>query len=494
MASTGTKLCPTSPFSDLGTNLGTATFSRPRSALRPHHFLFVATDLAVIWAGALFALSLRFSFHILRDPLERQLTLTSHLTFLLLYSGLIVLFANTQRLYSEYQHAHARLEVYAVVRSVAMASVFLIGCIYVSDLKFISRGVIAAAMPSAMCGMTGWRCFRRRRLKDAVADGLSCHNVLIVGANKTGRAVKRRLDECPHLGFVVRGLLAGDPHSGSEASVLGRLEDLSAVCRTHFIDEIILCSPSRGIVDRVVPEARSLGCGVRLIPDMYEDADWETTLHYLGDLASLTIHDRKVPLLQYKLKRFLDVVLSALALLALAPVLAALAIIVKLDSPGPVFYFSERVGRKGRLFRCYKFRTMVGNAEQLQQELRHLNERDGVLFKISKDPRITRPGRIMRKYSLDELPQFWNVLIGNMSIVGPRPPIASEVARYQLEHLRRLDAAPGITGLWQVEARRNPSFDAYIALDLQYVERWSLALDLRILFKTIRVVCAGTGQ
>jgi len=165
-----------------------------------------------------------------------------------------------------------------------------------------------------------------------------------------------------------------------------------------------------------------------------------------------------------------------------------------MDSSGPVLYKSKRIGRKGREFRYYKFRTMLSNAEALKASLQHLNERDGVLFKIANDPRITRIGRTLRKYSLDELPQFWNVLKGDMSLVGPRPPLADEVRQYELEHLRRLDVLPGITGLWQTEARSNPSFGSYIALDIQYVETWNLLLDLKILLRTVAVVFAGSGQ
>ncbi len=183
-----------------------------------------------------------------------------------------------------------------------------------------------------------------------------------------------------------------------------------------------------------------------------------------------------------------------LAFVVLSPVLLLLAILVKLDSQGPVLYASKRVGRKGRIFSCYKFRTMVANAEELRKKLEHLNERDGVLFKISNDPRITRTGAWMRKHSLDELAQLWNVLKGDMSLVGPRPPLASEVKQYQLDYLKRLEVAPGITGLWQVEARNNPSFEQYISLDLSYVDNWSLGLDLHILFRTIAVVAAGTGS
>jgi lipopolysaccharide/colanic/teichoic acid biosynthesis glycosyltransferase len=175
-------------------------------------------------------------------------------------------------------------------------------------------------------------------------------------------------------------------------------------------------------------------------------------------------------------------------------VIAVISVAVMMDSPGPIFYCSDRIGKKGRVFSCIKFRTMVADAERRRAEVLHMNERDGVLFKASNDPRVTRVGRILRKYSLDELPQFVNVLRGDMSMVGPRPPIASEVQRYDLSHLRRLDVLPGMTGLWQVQARQDPSFDSYISLDTAYIQNWSLWLDLKILIRTLSVVCAGTGS
>jgi lipopolysaccharide/colanic/teichoic acid biosynthesis glycosyltransferase len=190
----------------------------------------------------------------------------------------------------------------------------------------------------------------------------------------------------------------------------------------------------------------------------------------------------------------LDITLSSLALLMTSPLMLALAIAVKLDSEGSIFYQAHRIGRKGRTFACYKFRTMVSDADKLKADLEHMNERDSVLFKISNDPRITRMGRVLRKYSLDELPQFYNVLRGDMSLVGPRPPMATEVEQYDLEHLKRLNVLPGITGLWQVEARQDPSFDSYISLDTAYVENWSLWLDMKILARTVGVVVSGTGS
>ena len=193
-------------------------------------------------------------------------------------------------------------------------------------------------------------------------------------------------------------------------------------------------------------------------------------------------------------KRSFDIVFSLLALVFILPVLLIIAILVKLDSEGPVLYVSERIGEQGKQFRFLKFRTMVNRADSLRGALLHLNERRGNLFKMSNDPRMTRVGKILRRYSLDELPQFFSVLTGDMSVVGPRPCLASEYEHYTEEQCRRVDVVPGITGLWQVEARTNPSVEAYFALDIYYVENWSLWLDIKILLKTVVVVFAGTGQ
>jgi lipopolysaccharide/colanic/teichoic acid biosynthesis glycosyltransferase len=193
------------------------------------------------------------------------------------------------------------------------------------------------------------------------------------------------------------------------------------------------------------------------------------------------------------LKRLWDLAAASAGLVLVSPVMFIIAVMVKLDPPGPVLYISERIGRRECTFSCLKFRTMVINADQLKHSLEVHNERDGPLFKMTNDPRITRVGRFLRKFSLDELPQLLNVIYGDMSLVGPRPPIANEVRLYELQHLRRLEVLPGLTGLWQVRARQDPSFDRYMALDLTYVENWTLWLDLKILARTAQVVFRGTG-
>jgi len=194
------------------------------------------------------------------------------------------------------------------------------------------------------------------------------------------------------------------------------------------------------------------------------------------------------------LKRTMDIFVSSLALLFLWPLMLVIGIAVRLESPGPVIYRSLRVGKCGREFDCYKFRTMAAGSDGLKENLRRLNQRHGPFFKIADDPRVTRFGRFLRKYSLDELPQLWNVLKGDMSLVGPRPHPIEDCAQYSSEHCGRLVVKPGVTGLWQVMARANPSFEICMMLDLAYIKKWSLLLDCRILLKTIPAVLAGEGQ
>jgi exopolysaccharide biosynthesis polyprenyl glycosylphosphotransferase len=313
-----------------------------------------------------------------------------------------------------------------------------------------------------------------------------------------GQALRHHIESIRHLGFTFKGFVHVPGYDsdgvGDSADVLGTIDEVLELARKHFVDEIFLAAPcERGLVKQLVQQAREASVDIRVVPDLYDGLAWNSPIEYIGQFPTLPLHRGEVPMLGMVMKRILDIVASSVTLVLTLPVLIAIAIAVHADSDGPIFYMSERIGKKGRVFRCIKFRTMVSDAEKRRTEVLHMNERDAVLFKITNDPRITRLGRFLRKYSLDELPQLLNVLRGDMSLVGPRPPIASEVKRYELNHLRRLDVVPGITGLWQVQARQDPSFDSYISLDRAYIENWSLWLDVKILVRTIGVVASGTG-
>jgi exopolysaccharide biosynthesis polyprenyl glycosylphosphotransferase len=328
-------------------------------------------------------------------------------------------------------------------------------------------------------------------------QGRETRNVLIVGDGRVAHALRNHLQALPHMGFRFMGFVSldGTGADTSNPQVIGDIRNCVALARSLFVDEIYFSTPAdKQTVISVVEEARAIGIDVRVVPDLYDGLAWNAQVEFIGQFPTIPLHRRDFPRGAFVLKRVLDIGLSLLALLVALPFMLVIALMVRSDSEGPILYKAARIGRKGRMFTCYKFRTMVVNAEKLKQELLEQNQRDGILFKMKNDPRITRVGERLRKYSLDELPQLFNVLIGDMSLVGPRPPLASEVEKYDLAHLRRLDVLPGITGLWQVEAREDPSFDSYISLDTAYVENWSLVLDLRILARTVGVVLAGTGS
>jgi exopolysaccharide biosynthesis polyprenyl glycosylphosphotransferase len=310
---------------------------------------------------------------------------------------------------------------------------------------------------------------------------------LIIGAGKIGRTLATQL-ACDH-SRIVRGFL--DDEEAITGEVLGRSQDLARIARAEFVDEIILADIRADVARRVIREARRNRLDVKVVPELFGSESLGLELY--GDTPVLTIHEEPVPAVTLLAKRAIDIALSLPALALSAPFLTAIALLVKLDSPGPVLYQAPRIGKKGRRFLCYKFRTMRTDADRLKEQLRVSNEREGAFFKMADDPRITRVGRFLRRYSLDELPQLLNVLKGEMSMVGPRPHPLDDCARYRLQDLRRLDVMPGITGLWQVTARSDPSFERNMALDLEYIERWNLWADVKILCRTAWIVVQGNG-
>jgi exopolysaccharide biosynthesis polyprenyl glycosylphosphotransferase len=317
--------------------------------------------------------------------------------------------------------------------------------------------------------------------------------VLVVGAEPQRSALARWLEEKSHLGYEVCGFLVDDPKG--DARALGSLRDLRAVALSYFVDELFIALPfDREMVKEMALDARRLRLGLKIVPDLYDGLAWRTPLHSIGGFPVMDLHWQPIPALGLALKRAMDIAVASLGLVLTAPIIVIAALWIRLDSPGPAIYIAPRVGKKGRKFRCYKLRTMVANADAHKETLRGANERKGPFFKLEKDPRITRCGRWLRKFSIDEFPQLINVLRGDMSLVGPRPHPVDDYDRYTLEDLRRLDVKPGITGLWQVTARRDPSFETSMALDLEYIEDWNLGLDIKILLKTVAQVLLGTGN
>jgi exopolysaccharide biosynthesis polyprenyl glycosylphosphotransferase len=469
------------------------------------------TFTITIWAGLDFVSALvagLIAFRIRLEPtvptgvtqsVLRHLEATAPLTsivYLLVFSVYLVAFARIFGLYRSPDGGSGLHEQRLTVQAVLTSGLLLCGTLYVMKEYSVSRIVVALTILFTLVLLMTRRAIERKMMQRRFLQGRETRNVLIVGNGRVAHALRNHLQALPHMGFRFMGFvsLADEAEDESNPQVVGSIGNCVALARSLFVDEIYFSTPAdKQTVVGVVAEAREIGIDVRVVPDLYDGLAWNAPVEFIGQFPTIPLHQRDFPKGAFVIKRVMDVLLSVLALLVLAPFMAVIALMVRLDSKGPVFYRASRIGRKGRTFTCFKFRTMVAEADTLRDDLVKNNERDGILFKMSNDPRITKAGARLRKYSLDEVPQFFNVLVGDMSLVGPRPPLASEVEKYDLAHLRRLDVLPGMTGLWQVEARQDPSFDSYISLDTAYVENWNLMLDLRILARTIGVVLDGTG-
>jgi exopolysaccharide biosynthesis polyprenyl glycosylphosphotransferase len=406
-----------------------------------------------------------------------------------LHGALITLMGYTAGLYAGGNNLQTQARVLG--RSAFLATTVMCFTYGLQGAPWTTSGLFYGAGLLHFGALWTWR-WQNARLNHRAHQGSDARNVLIVGSGHVGRLVAAYVESHPEAGRTVCGFLDNERPLGNR--VIGRVSDLARLARTGFVDEVILAAPrDRGLTQQVLRESRRLRLDLEIVPDLF-GCKPAGRVERVGDLPVICLHAERLPAAGLALKRVVDVTGAGLGLMLLSPVLAVVAVLIKLDSRGPVLYCAERAGRKGRLFHCYKFRTMVRDADALKDRLRRNNQRSGPIFKIADDPRITRLGRLLRRYSLDELPQLGNVLRGEMSLVGPRPHPLDDVAGYEIEHLARLDVTPGITGLWQVTSRRDPSFQRGMELDREYIRTWSLGADMRILLRTFLAVVQGSGD
>jgi exopolysaccharide biosynthesis polyprenyl glycosylphosphotransferase len=394
----------------------------------------------------------------------------------------------------------------AEYKRVAQATLKLFGALAMAMVFVhfdVVRGYFAIALPLGLLLLTGNRWLWRRWLNRQRTRGTYLSRVIVIGESTDVEYVINQIHRNPAAGYQVSGVALPTLEKSMELRppwyripVLSTLADVSRMVEVAGADAVIVAGPVPGGSTYI----RELGWKLE------ETATELVLASGLTNVAGPRIHWRPVdglPLVhvelpqyaggKHVLKRAVDIVAASLALLVLAPLLLVLAIIVKRDSEGPIIFRQLRAGRNGMPFHMLKFRSMVQTAETDLDALRDLNEGSGLLFKIRNDPRVTRCGRWMRKYSLDELPQFWNVLTGEMSLVGPRPPLPTEVEGYEKFTNRRLLIKPGITGLWQINGRSSLPWDESIRLDLYYVENWSLTGDLLIMWRTFRAMRTPVG-
>lgn len=329
--------------------------------------------------------------------------------------------------------------------------------------------------------------------------GIGVVRVLIVGAGEVGRAVIRSIVAHPELGYQIVGFVDDDPEDGSHD--LGRIRSLGPTSRVNSlvrdgsVDQVIVTLPwvhHRQIL-AIMSDCQELGVGARVVPDIFQLSLNRVDVQQLDGIPLLGLREPRISGLNRLFKRTVDVVAGLVGVIGLAVVYVPVAIAIKLDSPGPVIYSQERVGRHGKRFMIHKFRSMSLDADDQMRDLLDQNEADGPLFKMRDDPRRTRVGKVLRRLSLDEWPQFINVLLGDMSLIGPRPNRPHEVAEYKTWHRRRLDVKPGMTGLWQVSGRSDVPFDEMVLLDIYYIDNWSLFMDLQIALRTLLLPLTGRG-
>jgi len=429
------------------------------------------------------------------DPAD----LLSHVALLPFILALWMFFLTFFGAYRSPRTTSLRQYAWAVTRGVAVGVAALLTILFLFKIQYVSRGVVVIFAAADLLALVGIRLGVVWYFRRSLRRGEHFRRVLIVGSGTRARRLAETLLQHSEWGIRIVGHLDPDPtRLGDrvlESSVLGTVGDITSVLKKNVIDEVILAVPRAMIpdVDKIAQACEEEGVKLCLMADVFDVHAARTRLVALGPIPLLTLEPVAQGEWQLLVKRFMDLAIAAL-IVPLLPVIGLIALTIKLDSPGPVFFRQERVGLHKRRFRMLKFRTMVEDANRRQAEFEHLNEAKGPIFKIANDPRITRVGRFLRRSSLDELPQILHVLTGEMSLVGPRPMSLRDVDLFdQGIQRKRFSVKPGLTCLWQVSGRSNLPFSKWLELDLYYIEHWSLELDLKILFKTIPAVLSGRG-
>ncbi len=382
-----------------------------------------------------------------------------------------------------------------VLRATIMLALVTLSVLFIFKMPDVSRLFLLVLFPTQAVATVAGRIVLRLAMEQLRRQGKNLRFVLVLGAGPRGQAFAAKLEAHRELGLRVVGFLDDSPafELPADWKYLGKLDRLEEALHSRIVDEVAICLPFSQwtLIDTITRLCEEEGKIVRIPMDVLDRAISVGKVEELDGTPVFSLVSGPDRTLALAAKRLLDVAASAVGLVVLSPVLLAIGASIALDDGRPVFFRQDRIGLHGRPFRVLKFRSMSRDAEGRLADLQHRNEINGRAFKITDDPRVTRVGRVLRRTSLDELPQLINVLRGEMSLVGPRPPLPGEVDGYDLWHRRRLSMKPGITGLWQVRARREPEFDRWVAADLEYIDRWSLWLDVKILARTIPAALEG---
>ncbi len=452
-------------------------------------FMALAVFLACKFRASTLPFSITFE-NIFFDPENSVRSL------LLMWIPITIFINQSNALYETKREKLESIEVFQVFRAVVVSSLSMIVLIYLVKIEGFPRSILLISAVLIAIFFSVWRIIKRSFIEYLVAQGFNNFRALIIGAGKVGLMLEQELNKQSGLGIKVLGYLDDfktEQNLPSGAKILGKLADFPTIAKREFIQQVyVTIHNDSAFFLKVLEDARDLGIAVRVVPQGFELMQSEFNKYNIGIIPVLEYCDTR-NLHRHQGKRLFDLAVGWALLIGAFPIFLTIAILVKLASPGPVFYFSKRYGRRGQLFDMFKFRSMVHNADKLLRELKKHNDVDGPIFKMRKDPRVTRMGAFLRKYSLDELPQIINVIKGDMSLVGPRPLPIEQVEREDFRQLKRLDVRPGITGLWQIRGRSDVSFQRLVKWDIWYINNWSFWLDLHILWQTLPVVLKGRG-
>ena len=373
--------------------------------------------------------------------------------------------------------------------------------IFLADSLFdqeLARGWVLLTLVTAFVVVGGERLAIRKMLHFLRRRGAESSRTIVIGTNHEALTVVKTLSREAWLGYNIIGFVDDDSPIGADIDghpLLGRTVDLPKIVAEHGASLVLFAATAleTSRLNRLLWELQTQDVDLQITSGTLDLMASRMTVQSVAGVPLLFVRRTGINRAQLMLKRSIDVFVSGLGLAVLSPILVAIALWIRTDSKGGAFFKQVRSGRDGEPFEFWKFRTMVADAEQRLVELEHLSEGPGLLFKLKDDPRVTKPGRFLRRYSLDELPQLWNVLKGEMSLVGPRPALPSEVEQYDDWVRNRLRVKPGMTGLWQVSGRTETSFADYVRYDLFYIQNWSLSLDLWIMWRTLRAVLSTEG-
>jgi exopolysaccharide biosynthesis polyprenyl glycosylphosphotransferase len=424
--------------------------------------------------------------------------LARYLGLLPLVLAIWTLLLVTREAYTSRRTVALASEVWQVVQVVGGGTLMLAAAGWLLRLDFMSRPFLMLFAILNLGFLVAEKVVLRLAARRVRRRGYNYRVALIVGINPRAEEVATMIADRPHWGLKLAGFVTPNGEHGESFAglpVLGCADDLPRILQEQVVDEVIFVLSRRQLEEFEESFLLCAELGIRARVALYfPHMKARVVLEDLEGIPLLTFTNTPGAPFPMFIKRLADISVSAVGAVLSAPLLPVIAIGIKLSSPGPVLYSQQRCGLNGRRFTLHKFRTMYQGADQRLDEVAHLNEVEGPAFKARRDPRVTRIGRLLRRLSLDELPQLYNVLKGDMSLVGPRPPLPEEVERYERWQRRRLSMKPGLTGLWQVSGRsRLDDFNRWIALDLAYIDQWSLWLDLKILAKTIPAVLSARG-